>query len=538
MFWYALLSVLVLVRLPSLAQPAGADQSLYAYVGTRILEGELPYRDAWDQKPPAVHFTYALLYGIWPSDAVVAATDLAVAIGVAILLLPLGRAITGSQAAGLTAAALFLFAGDPSLTRLAGVRVRSQCETFIAAAITAAVAIAMSRGGGTPLRMLFAGLLLGFAATFKYNAIVYVVVVLAAMLATAGEWRHRIRTIAYLGVGVAVPPLVMIMIFAAGRALDDLYAATIGYNLEYSGETYAGVGSFVAYLLTFPVQQARIDALWTMGGLGCILLLVNLVSNIARGNRNWRPWIPVVWVAAACLSIAINGSRGLPQYFVQAAPALALAAGSAAAIVWPARRLPGGVRWFARAAGVTLVAVAAWRVTDFEKIPQNASHDLGYITGRLGRDAHLARYGGRPEDKYSALAVARLSDYLEQRTTADDRIYVFGFSPGVYVRAQRASASRFFWSRPIIVGFNAGSPTYGASGLLDELRAPEPVYVVLQIHDWAPPPGDSATFFLSDPLLGSWLRGRYQRVADFTHEDYDVWVSTRHASAVIGRRTR
>jgi hypothetical protein len=55
----ALAAMLLAVRLPSLVQPMGADQALYAYVGDRILGGGLPYRDAWDQKPPAIHFLYA-----------------------------------------------------------------------------------------------------------------------------------------------------------------------------------------------------------------------------------------------------------------------------------------------------------------------------------------------------------------------------------------------------------------------------------------------------------------------------------------------
>ena len=58
--------VLVLLRVPSLVQPMGADQGLYAYIGERILAGDLPYRDAWDQKPPTIHYTYAAMRAIWP----------------------------------------------------------------------------------------------------------------------------------------------------------------------------------------------------------------------------------------------------------------------------------------------------------------------------------------------------------------------------------------------------------------------------------------------------------------------------------------
>ncbi len=108
LWWSLLIACLLILRLPSLVQPAGADQGLYAYVGTRILEGELPYRDAWDQKPPAIHFTYAAMYGLWRHDSIVAVLDFAVAAAVAWLLASLGSALTGDQAAGRAAAALFL----------------------------------------------------------------------------------------------------------------------------------------------------------------------------------------------------------------------------------------------------------------------------------------------------------------------------------------------------------------------------------------------------------------------------------------------
>jgi hypothetical protein len=58
-------------------------------------------------------------------------------------------------------------------------------------------------------------------------------------------------------------------------------------------------------------------------------------------------------VAAACLSIAVNGSRGLPQYFLQAGPALALAFGVAAA--WARPRL--GRPW--QLLAIALVASAS-----------------------------------------------------------------------------------------------------------------------------------------------------------------------------------
>src|SRR5918993_3559206 len=102
----ALVAALLLLRLPSLVQPMGADQGLYAYVGERILQGELAYRDAWDQKPPGIHYVYAVLRALAASDVVVPAADLVSAALIAAGLGVLGTRL-GGPIAGVLAAAIF-----------------------------------------------------------------------------------------------------------------------------------------------------------------------------------------------------------------------------------------------------------------------------------------------------------------------------------------------------------------------------------------------------------------------------------------------
>ena len=135
---------LLALRLPSLVQPMGADQSLYAYVGERVRAGGLPYRDAWDQKPPAIHFLYAGLRTVWADDAVVPAADLAAAAAIAVLLYRLGG-LTGPAGTGAAAALVFLLLSNPAFTRVGGIRLRSQCETFIALAVTAAMVLLLRK---------------------------------------------------------------------------------------------------------------------------------------------------------------------------------------------------------------------------------------------------------------------------------------------------------------------------------------------------------------------------------------------------------
>jgi hypothetical protein len=504
----ALIGALLIVRLPSLVQPMGPDQGLYAYVGERILHGELAYRDAWDQKPPGIHYVYAALRLSGSTDAAVAAADLLAAAAVALLLLQLGKRLGGPIAGG-TAAVLFLLLSDPSFARYGGVRVRAQCETFIALAVTAAMlmAVASSRSRRRTLLCLSAGLLIGAAFVLKYNAAIYGIVVLASIALTN---RLTVRDTLTIVAGAGILPSIVLLLFAFGHALGDLYQATVIYNVRYSGETYDSRWQMLRYLLTFPIQHARVDALWFVGGLGCVILL-------AAGARKRIAWLPVMWVAAACLSIAVNGSRGLPQYFVQAAPALALAAGLGATIVAPLMPRVIG------AALAILVAIGVWRIDDFPKLVSNVSHDLSYIAGRIDRRTHLARYGGqRDVDKYSALDNLDLGAMLAARAQPHETVFVFGFSSGAYVYAARRSASRFFWSRPVIVDFNGGDPRYGTKGLLDDLERNHPVMIVLQRHDWLPDVSDSAPFFLSQPALGGWLRANYHQIPAI--DGFDAWL--------------
>ncbi|CAN5739219.1 hypothetical protein BH24ACI4_BH24ACI4_06150 [soil metagenome] len=497
----------------------GADQSLYAYVGERILAGERPYVDAWDQKPPAIHYTYALLRAVWPADGAVAAADALAAAGIAALLFLIGRELT-SRSVGVAAALVYLLLSNPAFFRLGGVRVRGQAEIFIALAVTAAAFLlirsrplpaSLSEAGGRDAwRYAGAGLLLGAAFTFKYNAGVYGAAAAAGVL---GAGALTFRRAGPFAAGYAALPLAFLLIFT--DALGTVYDATVLYNVRYSGETYSGPLHFLTYLLTFPIQHARVDALWTLGGAGCAVLLVAGVRDRAR-------LIPVIWVAAACLSVAINGSRGLPQYFVQAGPGLALAAawGGALAAGAVRERVPPMAARAALTIGMLVVAVAVARVNQFSKLAEQTLFDAQALAGRMTRETYLARYVDG--QKYTALGAAQVGRLMQAHSAPDTPVYLFGFTPAAYLHADRVSASRFFWSRPVIAGFNEGRPGYGVAGVRAELERARPAVVALQVDDWAPDVTDSAEFFLTTPVLAEWLRSEYRQMPG--PDGFDVWI--------------
>ena len=514
--------VLLALRVPSLAQPAAADQSLYAYAGQQLLAGHAPYEAAWDQKPPGIHAIYGVLWRLWPSDAVVGAADLAVSAGIAALLGHLGRQF-GQPAVGWLAALVFLLLAHPSLHRLGGIFVRGQCETFIAFLITAALTLVCFRASHWWPR-LAAGVCVGLAFWLKYNAAVYAVPVLIALatMRRSSDSRGQIRTdaLAFIAGALAIGVAGVAYIWWRG-ALTDLRLATIDYNLQYSADTYRSLWDAMLYVLRLPFRHARYDLLWFLGGAGVLMSLAH-----REGRRTGV--LALAWTTSAVLSIAINGARDLPQYFVQAWPALAWAAAAGLAAAWRS----GGR--MARVLAIAVVIVGLWRVGidaplaggirlgGLTGLMANVTFDLDYLRGRVDRATYLDRFGGqRDQDKFAARDVDEIAGFVRETTAPTDTILVFGFSPGIYVKSGRPSASRFFWSRPVVIEFSADHAGYGVNGLLGELSRNRPSLVILQKRDWGPAESNSEAFFLTNPSLSDWLaRGyRLEREARL----YSIW---------------
>ena len=125
-------------------------------------------------EPPAIHLTYRSCANS-ATRCRRARDDLVAAAVIAMLLWQLGTAIAGGSV-GPWSAVVFLFLSNPAFARLGGVSVRAQCETFIAASVTAAfLCLARSRHMPRPaVWCAAAGALFGLAFAFKYNAIAYV----------------------------------------------------------------------------------------------------------------------------------------------------------------------------------------------------------------------------------------------------------------------------------------------------------------------------------------------------------------------------
>ncbi len=229
---------------------------------------------------------------------------------------------------GIFTAALYLLLANPAYTRLGGVRIRAQCETFIGLLVAAAVAmltIRLGRGGTAPC---FVG------ATHSSRACslaspssssttppsmalpVAVALVLAARQAggSPGAWVRRLCALAgWTACGAALPVLVDRLRLRYGRRARGSLPRDGHLQRRYSGETYASGWHMAQYLLTFPIRHAASTP------CGCWAAPARPFCwwpRAASGAGRWfRPGsLPRVWpspstAAAACRNISSRRGR-------------------------------------------------------------------------------------------------------------------------------------------------------------------------------------------------------------------------------------
>ena len=105
------LFVTAVARIPQLFLPFERDEGAYAYIAEIIDRGGLPYRDAFDHKPPGIYYLYHLSFSVFSNT--VYAPRLAALFFIAatcILVYSFVFKVTKSSSAGTLSMALLAFA--------------------------------------------------------------------------------------------------------------------------------------------------------------------------------------------------------------------------------------------------------------------------------------------------------------------------------------------------------------------------------------------------------------------------------------------
>jgi 4-amino-4-deoxy-L-arabinose transferase-like glycosyltransferase len=446
----------LLLRAPVADLPFERDEGEYAYLAWRWLEGDVPYRDGFDQKPPGVLAAYALiLAGAGASPRAVHWGAQLYTLATLFLLLRLGERVATRRVG--VAAALFCALATTAPGTLGNA---ANVELFALLPLVGAV-LAGWRGSesGRGGDALAAGAAAGAALAFKP-----VVAPLAAFALALLLWRRphpaalQLRLAAAFALGAAAPWVLLLGYFAAHAALDDLYDATVRFNLAYA--TSVSFADYPGMLREeLPRVLAALGPLFVAAALGPALRALRGAGPAGgRPTAADRRWL-LGWLASGLLAVAAGGYfRG--HYFQLAVPALSLLAAlglddALGALAVPARWRPLGL-----AAAVAAASLAAVSATPWYFLPGDPAAKVRRI------------YGANPFPESAALGAL-----LAERSQPGDTVFVYGSEPQILVHAKRRSASRYVLAYHYLFG-PPEAMRARQQEVLGELRAAPPRFVV------------------------------------------------------------
>ncbi len=424
----AIIVLLVACSLSALSWPLGYDQGIFAWAGRRVASGGAPYVDAWDQKGPLVFVLFAAVLRFL-GDGVLSIRlfDLLV-LALSSCGLVLGLRTLSTPSFARWTAVCFAFA------YLSGTfYATAQPDGWVALAmVPALLPLATRPRDGRVGAFILCGLMLGCAVLVKQ---IYVALFLVPLVSW---WSHRPtqswRQLLALAAAAATPCLIVLFWLHRVGAWSAYIDAHFAYNAAYASVaefalrerltgaiTSLGDSPIVAALFipaawgAFSLRRSPI-ALTTLGSWWLMSLALVMVQN-KFFRYHWTLTMPPMLVLAAIgLRVRLGSSGSEPRGRPDSSPTW-----------W---------MWAATAAMVVLCAVhPVWESARF-------------VATQLGRVSYADYIDGFGIPGPSR----RVSEYLREHTTPDERVLVWGLNADIHFLSEREPPGRFSFIVPIMIG--------------------------------------------------------------------------------------
>ena len=529
-----LVALLVLVSACSLLLVAsfgyGRDQGIYALVARTVLNDGMPYRDAFDFKPPGIYLLYAATRGLFGSGWwAIRLVEFCGAAGTIAALALLSKRWWNEWRIGLLGGCIYaLVHAQLDFWHTA------QPETFGGMLVVFALVIGASHpsqhvrrscaGTVATNRLFIAGILFGCAGLLKPplaggGAVLALWHTLALVKQAHGgekRWRSVATPLLSVLAGGTTPFVLCLAWFWSRGALDALHQTLFVFTPHYTALSWEGRSPQGMLYQAFAQWLVSFSSTTTFG------LLLGLAGWQRIFATRHTTGLVFGVIGIQLVGVALQG-KFFPYHYAACWPLTGLVA-ALAYWHWWQRALQRG--WFATGVFALLVVVGATMRT--------ATKDLADSFWRRSAkrvNAFLLR--NDTEQKAAELAsVADVSaasnqlvaDELKRRVPRDGYVYIWGFEPVIYDLAERRFASPYIYNVPQRVQWAA--PAARAT-LLEDLQEHPPVAIVVAHHDVFPmvtgSTFDSASVMReSFPGLDELVANDYAKVKRL--QDFDIYV--------------
>lgn len=397
------------------------DSGVFLYFGWRILNGELPYRDIWDHKPPVIFYLNALglaitdgsRWGVWVIELIF--LFLAAYLGYQLL----------KKVFGLLPAVLSLLIWLLALVPLlqGGNFATEYALTWQFAALWLFYHADKSK---KPLRVYFLIGLLGGISFFTKQTTIGIWLAMAIYLTAqrlwekqAGRWAREILAIFVGGMSVIV---VIAAFFAAQSALAQFWDAAFAYNFVYSSYGPNGLAIRVDAVSQGLKPLVRTGILHTalLGYLCTIACLLLKCKDMVKAS----PLMLIILLDFPIELMLIGTPRKTyPPYYIIALPALTVLSGM---VFWML------FHWISRLkTSMVLNYIIAIGLSTF----------LAYTSFYIYLD-HVYTY--RKHTKHETIV-----SFIKENTSPADTVLLWGAETSINYFTERRSPTRYVYQYPL-----------------------------------------------------------------------------------------
>lgn len=362
------------------------DNIIYAVIAKFWAQGDLPYRDLVDHKPPGIYIFYRWCFWMWGIEPAAVWKGFIALTGIATALIVCAFALINLGAVGIGAGISFaiFFLVDPFVLKDGAFL---NTEQLASGCLALALAFTVFYQRDRRLRFLFiAGGLFGAACISKQPAMMFGLAFFSHILFATwkkpflGFLRSFLVALSAFGIGAILPAGAIVSWYAYQGALQDLIFWVHTANLTYTGIQGATLQSLIGTLREHQVLALRHLHQPQALPFLCALYLVPILMII---RRSWLDIVIVFWIVGSLAAAALNKQMAHTHYLVFYQVPVALAVGGAFQLLsWISSRFRWNSWLSAMLAVMATIAVFPKELTSLKnqvvdlskRTPQTAPH--------------------------------------------------------------------------------------------------------------------------------------------------------------------
>ncbi len=434
----------------------GRDQGIYATVADTVLRGGMPYRDAWDFKPPGIYVIYAATRALFgPGQWAIRVVEVLGLGSVVAAFVVLARRFFSDGRIGILAGALaVLVHAELEFWHTA------QPESFGGMLTAWALVLATFEPESNDVRArrkelacwTVAGALYGFCFLLKPplagGAVVSAAFAARRMRAklSGRPWPARLRAASApflcMAAGGAFVVAACALWFVVRGAFRDLYDTLFVFTPHYTKLSWED--ATVPGMVYLAVEEWFID-LSAPNFVGMLAAFV--LPSVASREKEGVAHVLLV-ISFQLVGVAMQG-KFFPYHYGASVLLGSLIAGLGAYKLWT--RAVAKRAW-----GVLAFTVALPIVFEARSSTRNLPND--FLDRCLARQKQLLGLSGTTRDEldgklYSVADVnydadRRVAEFLRERLAPNELAFIWGFEPMIYDMAERRPATRFIYDVP------------------------------------------------------------------------------------------